>query len=114
MPWTMGAFAVATLSIIGIPPTVGFLGKWYLLSGAVSSGQWLAVAVIVLSTVLNAAYLAPIVYTAFAHRGGEHAHPEAPLPMVIATTVSAIGTVALFFAADIPLRLARLAVEGTP
>jgi multicomponent Na+:H+ antiporter subunit D len=107
MPWTMGAFAVATLSIIGIPPTVGFLGKWYLLSGAVSSGQWLAVAVIVLSTVLNAAYLAPIVYAAFARGAGEHAHREAPLPMVIATTASAIGTVALFFAADIPLRLAR-------
>ena len=39
MPWTMGAFAVATLSMVGVPPTVGFLSKWYILLGALETEQ---------------------------------------------------------------------------
>ncbi len=65
MPWTMGAFAVGALSMIGLPPTVGFLSKWYMLSGALAAAQWLALAVIVVSTLLNAGYFLPIVYRAF-------------------------------------------------
>jgi len=68
MPWTMAAFAVASLSMIGVPPTVGFLSKWYLLSGALETGQGVAVAVIVISTLLNAGYFLPIVYRAFSGR----------------------------------------------
>ena len=34
MPWTMGAFAIGTLSMIGVPPTAGFISKWFLLQGA--------------------------------------------------------------------------------
>ena len=66
MPWTMGSFAVGALSMIGVPPTAGFLGKWFILLGAVAVGQWFAVAVIVVSTLLNAGYFLPIVYRAFA------------------------------------------------
>ena len=47
MPWTMGAFAVGALGMIGIPPTAGFLGKWFILTGAMQTANWLAVAVIV-------------------------------------------------------------------
>lgn len=111
MPWTMGAFAIAALSMIGLPPAVGFVSKWYMLSGAMAAQHWLAVAVIALSTLLNAAYFLPIVYRAFfvAPRSDphDHAHGEAPLPMVIALTATAAGTVLLFFFADVPLALAR-------
>ena len=47
MPWTMGAFAIASLSMIGLPPAVGFVSKWYMLSGAMAQQHWLAVGVIV-------------------------------------------------------------------
>jgi multicomponent Na+:H+ antiporter subunit D len=111
MPWTMGAFAIAALSMIGLPPAVGFISKWYMLSGAMSGQHWLAVTVIVLSTLLNAGYFLPIVYRAFfvAPPPDPHGHPhgEAPLPMVIALTATAVGTVLLFFFPDVPLALAR-------
>ena len=43
MPWTMGAFAVGALGMIGIPPTAGFLGKWFILAGAMQTANWIAV-----------------------------------------------------------------------
>lgn len=111
MPWTMGAFAIAALSMIGLPPAVGFISKWYMVSGAMASQHWLAVTVIVLSTLLNAGYFLPIVYRAFfvAPPADPHGHPhgEAPLPMVIALTATAAVTVLLFFFPDVPLALAR-------
>lgn len=111
MPWTMGAFAIASLSMIGLPPAAGFISKWYMLSGAMASQHWLAVTVIVLSTLLNAGYFLPIVYRAFfvAPAADPHGHPhgEAPLLMVIALTATAAGTVLLFFFPDVPLALAR-------
>jgi multicomponent Na+:H+ antiporter subunit D len=109
MPWTLGAFAVGALSMIGLPPAAGFVSKWYMLSGAMASQHWLAVVVIALSTLLNAGYFLPIIYRAFfvAPRPDAHAHGEAPLPMLIASTLTAAGTVALFFVPGLPLALAR-------
>jgi len=106
MPWTMGAFAIGALSMIGVPPTAGFISKWYILHGALDSEQMLAVAVIILSTLLNAGYLLPIVYAAF-FRKTQGEHGEAPLPVVIALTLTAAGTVLLFFFPGIFLELAR-------
>ena len=111
MPWTMVAFTIGALSMIGLPPAVGFISKWYMLSGAMAAQHWLAVAVIALSTLLNAGYFLPIVYRAFfvapAHDAQSHPHGEAPLPMVIALTLTAAATVALFFLPELPLSLAR-------
>ena len=111
MPWTMTAFTIGALSMIGLPPAVGFISKWYMLSGAMAAQHWLAVAVIAASTLLNAGYFLPIIYRAFfvapAHDAHAHAHGEAPLPMVIALTLTAAATVALFFLPDVPLSLAR-------
>ena len=91
MPWTMGAFAIGALSMIGLPPTAGFVSKWFMLSGAMQTAHWAAVGVIVASTLLNAGYFLPIVYRAFFARrrrpAHDHAHGEAPLPMVLALTI---------------------------
>ncbi|MCB1520582.1 MAG: monovalent cation/H+ antiporter subunit D family protein [Hyphomicrobiaceae bacterium] len=65
MPWTMTAFTIGALAMIGLPPTAGFLGKWFMLSGAFETSQWLPVAIIVASTILNALYFLPIVHRAF-------------------------------------------------
>lgn len=112
MPWTMGAFTIGALSLIGIPPCVGFLSKWYLMSGALASEQYLVAAVILVSTLLNAGYFLPIIHRAFFrpaqddqhHHSG---HGEAPLPMVIAIVLTASGTVAAFFFPEIFLNLAQ-------
>ena len=76
MPWTMGAFAVGALSMIGLPPTGGFVSKWYMLVGAFGAGAWLAVGVLVLSTLLNAGYFVPIVYRAFFRAEPDFAGPH--------------------------------------
>ena len=115
MPWTMGAFAVAAISMIGVPPTVGFVSKWYILWGALDSGHIFAVAVIVLSTLLNAAYFLPIIYSAFFSEPAEaHGNPvagdghgEAPFMIVAALVATAAATVILFFLPNLPLALAE-------
>ena len=117
MPWTMGAFAIGALSMIGVPPTFGFVSKWYMLTGALQAGQIFAVAVIVISTVLNAAYFLPIVHSAFFRKAteGSHVHHgEAPLPIVLAVVATAVGTVLLFAFAGVPLDLAHRIIGEPP
>ena len=111
MPWTMGAFAVGAISMIGLPPTAGFVSKWFILSGAMAVDNRVAVGVIVVSTLLNAGYFLPIVYRAF-FRTGDRRHREAPLPMVAALVITAALTVLMFFFADMPLALARQLVRS--
>jgi multicomponent Na+:H+ antiporter subunit D len=65
MPWTMAAFALASLSIVGIPVTSGFVSKWYLALGTVNDHSLVLLGVILVSSLLSAAYLGPIVYKAY-------------------------------------------------
>lgn len=55
-PWTMAAFTVAALSMVGLPPLAGFFSKWYLVLGTIESSRWIYLAVILLSSLLNAVY----------------------------------------------------------
>ena len=113
MPWTMLAFAIGSLSMIGIPPTAGFLSKWFILQGALDIQSWFAVSVIVISTLLNAAYFLPIVYIAFFRDSGikkEQRYNEAPFPIVFTVFSTACITVILFFFPEISLQLIRLLV----
>ena len=65
MPWTTAAFTIAAFGMIGVPPVVGFVSKWYLGLGALEVGQDWAVFVLAGSSVLNAAYFLPILRTAW-------------------------------------------------
>jgi len=117
MPWTMGAFAIASLAMIGLPPTAVFVSKWYLFTGAVDAGQLLAVSILLLSTLLTAGYLLPVVYTAFFETPGEpggNTYREAPPAMLLALGVTTLGTLLLFFFPDSLLALAsQLTGTGT-
>ncbi len=55
-PWTMAAFTVAALSMVGLPPLAGFFSKWYLALGTIQSSRWIYLAVILISSLLNAVY----------------------------------------------------------
>ena len=112
MPWTMAAFAVGSLSMIGLPPTFGFVSKWYMLQGAMQTEQFIPVAVIVVSTLLNAAYFLPILYQAFFKTPpeGSEDHGEAPSLMLGALLFTSACTIIFFFAPGIPGILAFMAV----
>ena len=97
MPFTFGAFAVASLSMIGAPPVAGFVSKWYLLVGAMEAHQVGILLILIASTVLNVGYFAPVTYQAFFKKlpeGSAVGIKEAPLsmliPILIAVTISVI------------------------
>lgn len=98
MPYTFAAFGIASLSMIGAPPVAGFITKWNLLIGSVEAHQMGILLILIASTMLNAAYFAPITYKAFFGKrpAGEpfEGIKEAPLsmliPILIACTISVI------------------------
>ncbi|MFA7322559.1 MAG: proton-conducting transporter membrane subunit, partial [Dokdonella sp.] len=116
MPWTMTAFAIAALSLIGVPPAAGFVSKWFIMSSAAEGGHHLVLAVLIASTLLNAAYFLPIVHAAFfkplSAADLAHPHGEAPLPMVLALMTTAAGSIALFFLSTPLLQLVEQLVAG--
>lgn len=99
MPFTMIAFFIGSLSIIGLPPAGGTWGKWFLLVGALDAGKWPIMAVLMLSSLLNIAYLLPIPLRAFFSGPSPQAPlqiKEAPLPSLIALCITAISCIILF------------------
>lgn len=118
MPWTMTAFTIGALSMIGVPPTAGFVSKWYILAGSFQADNYVAIATIIASTVLNAAYFLPIIYFAWFERekptsdkGVIHDHGEAPLFAVMALTITAALTIGFFLFNSTALELERQLVN---
>jgi multicomponent Na+:H+ antiporter subunit D len=113
MPVTMGAFFVGALSVIGLPPTGGFLSKWNLALGGLQGGHWAVLVVLLVSSLLNAVYFLPIVFRAFFSAPTDSVEPpglaEAPLWCVLPPAISAVGSVVLFFYPEPFMHLARLA-----
>jgi multicomponent Na+:H+ antiporter subunit D len=103
MPITMFAFLVASLSIIGLPPFAGTWSKWTLSLGAVDGGRLAVVGVLMVSSLLNVAYLLPIVARGFFVPPADEkrgAIREAPLPCLIALCATALLCIVLFFQAE--------------
>ncbi len=122
MPFTFAAFFIGTLSIIGLPPTGGAWSKWFLMQGSVQSGDMILIFVLMLSSVLNVAYLIPIAIRGFfagTEFAGAQPAPvgatvspdaqtgrwwqnieEAPILCVIPLCLTALGCFVLFFYVD--------------
>ncbi|PLX29120.1 MAG: proton-conducting membrane transporter [Clostridiales bacterium] len=96
MPITMGCFSIASISLIGIPPTNGFVSKWFLAMGGLQENRAIFVVILLVSAILTAAYLMPIVITAFfpGEMGKELENSEPPLMMLIPVVVLTGITVA--------------------
>ncbi len=98
MPFTFGAFGIASLSMIGAPPVAGFVTKWSLLVGSIQAHQIGILLILIASTMLNAAYFAPVTYKAFFGKRPQNETfqgiKEAPLsmliPILIACTISVL------------------------
>ena len=114
MPITYLAFFLGSMSIIGMPPMGGFISKWNLVIGAVEGDHLLLLLVLLISSLLNAAYFFPIVYRGFFAKApeGEEATgiQEAPIFCLLPLSVTALASLALFFYSDIFYGLAHLAL----
>ena len=102
MPLTFAAFLIAAVSIIGLPPGGGSWSKWFLAVGAAETEQYILIAALMISSLLNIAYLVPIPLRAFLTPAGQEpmAFKEAPMMCVVPLCLTAIGSVGLFFFAD--------------
>jgi len=139
MPWTMAAFALGTLSMIGVPPAAGFLTKWYLMTGSMEAKELGFLIVLLISSFLNAAYFLPIVHKAFfegpqeaseglalrpvpqslgaaAASGHEHPHVEGPIKepsyfLVVPLFLCAVLSVLIGMFPDLILELAKQVIR---
>ena len=111
MPFTFGAFALASLSMIGVPPVGGFISKFYLLIGALDAGSIGILAILVVSTLLNAAYFVPVVYSGFFGQAPAAdagiVRREAPLLVLVPLCVTAVISVLIGVFPDLIMQFAR-------
>ena len=114
MPVTMTAFLIGALSVIGLPPCGGFISKWYLVLGTLQADQPVFLAVLLVSSLLNAAYFLPIVYKAFFCTDEEALFKkrveEVPIWCLVPLCITASISVVLFFIPQPFLRLAEMTV----
>jgi multicomponent Na+:H+ antiporter subunit D len=115
MPVTMTAFFIASLSIIGLPPCGGFISKWYLVLGSLEAHQMPILFVLLVSSLLNAAYFMPFVYKAFFCPPQEamfkNTVEEAPAFCVVPLVITALISMFLLFYPQPFFRLASMMVQ---
>jgi multicomponent Na+:H+ antiporter subunit D len=118
MPVTMAAFVAGGLSLIGIPLTVGFISKWYLVLAAIERGWWPVAVLILMGSLIAVAYIWRVVEVAYFHEpAGKAAQAtEAPLSMLIPMWVLVGATfyfgISSTFTADVARRGAEVLMAG--
>ncbi len=97
-PWTMAAFTVAALSMVGLPPLAGFFSKWYLALATIDAHRWAYLAVILVSSLLNAIYFFRIIEKVYMKDPttpieGTVARDEVKPSMLVPTLILALGVI---------------------
>ena len=105
MPLTLAAFALSGISLAGLPPSGGFVGKWMLLQAAMIEGQWFWVVVIIVGGLLTATYVFRVLGFAFTKSPHEHEAHDVPPTMEWTALLLALGAVMLGFVAPWALPL---------
>ncbi len=112
MPFTMIAFFIGSLCIVGVPPTGGMWSKWFLLQGIVQTSDWILILALIAGPMLSVGYLMPICIRAFFPAPSETcAISEAPWAIRIAMATSAAGCIFLFFDSEFALDLLNTALR---
>lgn len=106
MPVTSAVFVLGALSVIGVPPLCGFFSKWYLLLGAIKSGQWILIAVLLISSLIYAIIFFRVIEYAYLKRRVNHMRPgksgqhpfqldKVPISMLVPMILLALGIIIL-------------------
>ena len=114
MPWTMAAFLVGGLSLIGIPLTGGFISKWFLLAAALDAGLWWLAAIVVVGSLLAIIYVWRVVEAAYLREppAGRAAVREAPLSMLLPTLALAFANLWFGVFTAFPIDASQRAAAG--
>ena len=120
MPWTFMAIVIGGLSLIGVPLTVGFISKWYLILASLERGWWPIVVVILIGSLLAVIYVWRIVEVAyFSNEDSDETNnytKEAPLSLLIPTWILVIANlvfgISATFTADISKSIATVLFGG--
>jgi multicomponent Na+:H+ antiporter subunit D len=108
MPWTMSAIVVGGLSLVGVPGTVGFVSKWYLVLASLEQGLWPVALLILLGSLLAVVYVWKLVEAAYlTEPQGEVVVQEAPLSMLVPLWLLVIANVYFGVQTDVSVGLAR-------
>ncbi len=113
MPLTMGAFVIAGLALIGVPGTVGFVSKYYLVAAALEKGWWWLAAIIVISSLIAVVYVGRVIEVAWFRDPGAaiRAAREPPLEMLVFTWILTAAIVVLGFDTELTAGIAGRAAE---
>lgn len=111
MPWTMGAIVIGGCSLIGIPLTVGFISKWYLIIAALEAQMWYIAVAIVIASMIAVAYVWRIVETLY-FQEGETTFREVPLYMLLPTWILIVLLVWLGVDTDLTVGIAERAAQS--
>lgn len=114
MPWTMAAFLIGGMSLIGVPLTVGFVSKWYLVSAALENGWWIIAALVLLGSLLSVIYIGRVLERAYFKPASAEtpAVSEAPLAILLPTWVLVIANVYFGINTDITVGVTQLAAAS--
>ena len=112
MPWTMAAFVAGGLSLIGVPLTVGFVSKWYLVLGAIENGMWFVAFLVLAGSLLAVVYIWKVVEAAyFKDYIGDLEVREAPLRLLIPMWVLVVANFFFGMDANLTVGVARQAAQ---
>ncbi|MFQ5536696.1 MAG: monovalent cation/H+ antiporter subunit D family protein [Gemmatimonadota bacterium] len=112
MPWTMAAFVAGGLSLIGVPLTVGFISKWYLVQAALAKGMWWVAAVVLVGSVMAVVYIWKVVETAYLRPPSDEVQvTEAPLGLLVPLWTMVLANLYFGVNAQLTSRVATRAAE---
>jgi multicomponent Na+:H+ antiporter subunit D len=114
MPWTMLAWTLGGLGLIGVPATAGFISKWYLINAAWERGWWPVTMAVLLSSLLALIYVWRVVEVAYFEAPVEGRAPvkEAPASMLLPTWLLIGASIVFGVWATLPVDLARRAAQA--
>jgi multicomponent Na+:H+ antiporter subunit D len=115
-PWLTGSLIILALGMIGLPPTGGFFGKWYIILGALEAGSYVSVAAVLLSTLLTLAYFVKLFEAIFRQTSTELDVQSGEIPLsfklTLGATSAAIIILGLFSSPIIQLLLSKALPPG--
>lgn len=114
-PWILAAFLVAAISMIGLPPTGGFFGKWYIVLAAVEAQNYIALAAVIVTTLLTLAYFVRVLerlYRGAREMGGAEPAAESVMPLAFRVGI-ALPTAAMIGLGLFSDRIVNILLDAT-